>query len=138
MLHMLNAFMFRRSYPSIKVTAAIQALQCHSHVVVKAKLKIPVGVVFFSSHKLPPFWASMLEIAIRQMLLVFRRIVFAILTFGVLIPELYVLALPDTSRFCAQHLLTFLIVTTVFTLCMLGKHMVTFPLHIRYWTIRVH
>ena len=56
------------------------------------------------------------------MLLVFRRIVFAILTFGVLVPELYVLALPDTSRFCAQHLLTFLIVTTVFTLCMLGKH----------------
>jgi len=48
------------------------------------------------------------------------RIVVMILTLAVLAPQIYVLALPQTARFCGQHLFELLIVGIVFSFAMIG------------------
>ncbi|ELU08082.1 hypothetical protein CAPTEDRAFT_185569 [Capitella teleta] len=48
------------------------------------------------------------------------RVVILIFTFALLVPQGFIMAQPDTSHFCGQHLLEFLIVAVVFTFCMIG------------------
>ncbi|KAK2184092.1 hypothetical protein NP493_283g04011 [Ridgeia piscesae] len=48
------------------------------------------------------------------------RIVMMIFTIALLIPQFFVLAEPHTERFCGQHLFEFLVVSIVYTFCMIG------------------
>lgn len=48
------------------------------------------------------------------------RVVTLLFTFALLLPQILVLARPHSSRFCGQHLFEFLIVSIVFTFCMIG------------------
>ena len=54
-------------------------------------------------------------------LLVFRRVVIMMFTAALLIPQFFVLFEPHTERFCGQHLFEFLVVSIVFTFCMIGE-----------------
>ena len=44
-----------------------------------------------------------------------------IFTIALLIPQFFVLAEPHTERFCGQHLFEFLVVSIVYTFCMIGE-----------------
>ncbi|CAH1773257.1 unnamed protein product [Owenia fusiformis] len=48
------------------------------------------------------------------------RIFILLLTLAFLIPQIFVLATPESARFCGQHLFEFLIVSIVYTFCMIG------------------
>ena len=50
------------------------------------------------------------------------RIVSMILTVGMLVPQIWVLAQPHTSRYCGQHLFEFLVMSIIFTFCMIGRY----------------
>ncbi|KAK2158630.1 hypothetical protein LSH36_166g01030, partial [Paralvinella palmiformis] len=48
------------------------------------------------------------------------RVVALIFTFALLVPQIFVLAQPHTARYCGAHLFELLIVSIVFTFCMIG------------------
>ncbi len=52
-----------------------------------------------------------------------RRVVLLVFSFGLLVPQIVILSLATTSRYCAQPLFELLVACIVFTFCMIGTKM---------------